>query len=113
MENNKSVVPVDTAGIVTLSEPLMMADGVEHRYIWAREWVEVPKPGEPKAESKKLGDLEYIAIAGGQFQGLVAMVGEDVEVLVPWEMVIGWARCEKVPERTDVYLCVKVGDGEE
>lgn len=114
MNQNKSVasvVPVDMAGVVTLSEPLMMADGVEYRYIWAREWLEVPVAEKKEVETKPAdGQFEYATLVNGQFCGLVAMDRKFIEVIVPWEMVIGWARCEKVPERTDIYLCVKAGD---
>ncbi len=109
MNQNGSVVPAGTAGIVTLSESVMMPDGVAYKYIWARHWVEVPQPEKPP-EKPKDGEFEYATLVGDRLWGLEGWAGELKEVFIPGCDVRGFARCLEVPERTDIYLCVKGAD---
>lgn len=113
MQNGHSAIytcyTAGEAGIVTTSVPLMMADGVEYRYIWARQWRETPQSEEPKTAAKRDGEFEYATLVGEPFRGLLAVGKSGVEVALPWEIVRGWAKCDRYSGRKDIY---GVGDSD-
>lgn len=108
MGNNGSVLPAWTAGIVTVGVPLMMPDGKEYRFIWAKEWREVPVvvPEEKRIDTKPDGEYEYATLVSGQLWGLegAAKVAGFGKVFVPGELVRCWVRLENSPVKSDVYV---------
>jgi hypothetical protein len=108
MNQNKSVVPENVAGIVTLSEPVMMMDGKMYDCLWARHWREMPVAEEPK-EQPKDGEFAYATLVTDQFWGLMGMFGKDKMVFIPGCVVIGWVGCKFMPDKDNIYI---VGCGE-
>lgn len=106
MNQNKSVVPANSAGIVTVGVPLMMADGKEYRFIWAAAWREVPVAQEKEAAEKTGGEYVYAPLVSSQLCGLEGAAKEDGKgkVFVPGELVRCWARLDNAPVNPNIYV---------